>query len=553
MTPPASSRDASYRRGTIMGLTAAEAFMLICFILLLLLGLWRQSSEERLAKAQEAEAFHDAFSAEERIAALTYKPRLAELGDDLVKLGNLSRLVEEADGAQQVEDAIRLFQEVKGTPPEEVAERARLLDDATLKQLARAAVKLPDETKRKLVDLAELESFPEIVAAVHAAPEETLEVRAQREELAAYRKTDMTPDDVSRMRSKVSDLNRINDSALETGADIAAAIREQAGDVIRGMGGRILDNGNVTFPEGVLFDSGRADLKPEFDAVLSRFCRPWFEILQGFDGSLNNIQIEGHASSEWTRESSTSAAFANNLDLSQKRAANVFKTCLGYAGDDETAHWARSRLAAIGYSSSRPVLGGDGVEDKAASRRVVFAIDTKTAQEALSEAIDAGFGGASGTQEPGIPADPASPAEATRKPQIDALPGEAFYRERGYSPLTGRVSRVVDGDTLLVGETKVRLEGLHAPELSDPFGSNALNRMRSIAMDREASCWLSGASTYDRKVGVCFIEDRDIAGALIATGLGRDCPGFSKGRYAGLEADAPILVTGALPSYCQPR
>ncbi|MBZ4691372.1 MAG: hypothetical protein JG765_2623 [Cereibacter sp.] len=219
MTPPVLSRDASYRRGTVMGLTAAEAFMLICFILLLLLGLWRQSSEERLAKAQEAEAFHNAFSAEERIAALTYKPRLTELGEDLLKLGDLSRIVAEADGAQQVEDAIRLYQEVKGTPPEEVATRARLLNDATLKKLAEAAVKLPDDTKRKLVDLTALESFPEIVAAVHAAPEETLEARAQNEELAAYRKTDLTPDDISRMRSTVSDLNRINDSALETGAD----------------------------------------------------------------------------------------------------------------------------------------------------------------------------------------------------------------------------------------------------------------------------------------------------------------------------------------------
>ena len=560
------SRDSSYRRGTIMGLTAAEAFMLICFILLLLLGLWRQSSEERLEKAREAEVFHDAFTAEERIAALTYKPRLAELGTDLVNLTNLTRLVQEADGAKQVEDAIRLFRQVEGIPPDEVADRARLLDDATLKQLAEAALALPADTKRKLVDLSGLENFPQIVDAVHNGPEEVLEaptLRAEMEamrksleeaeqQLAAFRKTGLTPTQIARMSSTVSDLNRINNNALQTGADIAAAIRAQAGDVIREMGGEILANGNVIFPEGVLFDSGHADLKPEFDAVLNRFCGPWFTILQGFEASLNNIQIEGHASSEWTRESSSSAAFANNLDLSQRRAASVFKACLGYAGDEATEAWARGRLAAIGYSSSRPVLTTEGVEDRSASRRVVFAIDTKTSQEALSEAVDAGFENPPASDVPALETDPTNDPETIRDTQVDTLPEEANYREIGYRPLVGRVTRVIDGDTLVIGQTKVRLQGLHAPEMSDPLGSDAKAGMSRIGLGQDASCWLSGEVTFDRSVGVCFVANRDIAGLLVAEGLGRDCPGFSKGRYADVEAAASARITGPLPDYCQP-
>lgn len=542
-----------------MGLTAAEAFMLICFILLLLLGLWQQTSEERLEKAREAEDFYNGFTSEERIAAMTYQPRLAELGSDLAELEDLSLLTKEANGQKQLEDAIRLYRQVDGIPPDDVAERARLLDDATLKQLAEAAAVLPLDTKRKLVDMAALENFPEIVAAMHAAPEDVLEattlreetevqrkaLHAREEELAEYRATGLSPEQIDRMRSTVSDLNRISANALETRADIAAAIREQAGDVITEMGGKILANGNVTFPEGVLFDSGSADLKPEFDAVLSRFCGPWFRILQGFDASLNNIQIEGHASSEWAKESSPPAAFANNLDLSQQRAANVFKKCLGYAGDDATSQWARGRLVAIGYSSSRPVLNREGTEDKSASRRVVFAIDTKTSQDALSEPTDAGF-----PDTPVLPEDTSDFRAPVPDARLETLPDERSYRDLGYQPLSGRVLRVVDGDTIVVGTTKIRLEGLHAPEQWESIGSDAKTEMMRISLERDASCWLSGETTYDRSVGVCFVAEQDIAGLLIASGLGRDCPGYSERRYAAVEAAAPGRVTGPLPNYC---
>lgn len=53
--PPADPADATrqYRRGAVMGLTVAEAFMLLAFVLLMLMLLWRSEDAERLASAQE--------------------------------------------------------------------------------------------------------------------------------------------------------------------------------------------------------------------------------------------------------------------------------------------------------------------------------------------------------------------------------------------------------------------------------------------------------------------------------------------------------------------
>src|SRR3954452_4874082 len=48
--PAESTRQ--YRRGAVMGLTVAEAFMLLAFILLMLMMLWRSEDATRLAAAK---------------------------------------------------------------------------------------------------------------------------------------------------------------------------------------------------------------------------------------------------------------------------------------------------------------------------------------------------------------------------------------------------------------------------------------------------------------------------------------------------------------------
>lgn len=356
----------SYRRGAVMGLTAAETFMLISFMLLLLLTLWKQTEKER---TEEAVEFAASFTPSQREAALLFKEHIADIDYALGELGEYRELLAEAGSPEAALQAASIVKSLPHLDPDTIEERARLLDKELVEVLSKAAVEMPEKTLRRLTELAELEQFPNIV---EEASEDPAETRRLREENEA-------------MKAALAEVAAANDSASRTSAEIAAAIRERAGDLVAEFNGQILDNGNVIFPEGVLFDAGSSVIRTEFDHVLQQFCRPWFEILYDVAGSLSGVQIEGHASSEW-RSLPPEHAFANNLDLSQKRAGAVFKRCLEYGGDDAVGEWARARMAAVGYSSSRPVLS-DGEEDRERSRRVVFAIDTQSRDEIVSKAL----------------------------------------------------------------------------------------------------------------------------------------------------------------------
>ena len=124
--------------------------------------------------------------------------------------------------------------------------------------------------------------------------------------------------------------------------------------------------------------------------------------------------------------------------------------------------------------------------------------------------------------------------------------------------VTGEVTYVRDGDTIELGEMAIRLNGLAAPEWDEPGGTEAREAMMALVHGRTVRCELDGSRTYDRCAGVCFLDGLDVAEALVTAGLARDCPRYSGGRYAVLEAQAAadggtIRKDYRLPGYCRPR
>jgi micrococcal nuclease len=115
--------------------------------------------------------------------------------------------------------------------------------------------------------------------------------------------------------------------------------------------------------------------------------------------------------------------------------------------------------------------------------------------------------------------------------------------------LTGQVTHVRDGDTIEVGKIPIRLNGVSAPELKEPFGPKSKRFMRDLVLGKRVRCELNGKKTYDRLVGVCFLGGRDIGLAIIKAGLALDCPRFSGGRYARNETPAARTAI-KLPRYC---
>ncbi len=117
--------------------------------------------------------------------------------------------------------------------------------------------------------------------------------------------------------------------------------------------------------------------------------------------------------------------------------------------------------------------------------------------------------------------------------------------------LTGWVTHVRDGDTIEVNGVPIRLNGLHAPELSEPGGRAARTWMIQHTSGQQVVCSLTGERTHDRWVGICENRDGDLATQLITAGLGRDCPRYSRGRYAA--AEPASVKSMPLPAYCRRR
>lgn len=123
--------------------------------------------------------------------------------------------------------------------------------------------------------------------------------------------------------------------------------------------------------------------------------------------------------------------------------------------------------------------------------------------------------------------------------------------------LVGR-ARAIDGDTLVVGGIHVRLQGVAAPEIKhpgmpvpEPGGPEAAAFMAHLVDGQILICDLTGERTHRREVGICRLDGRDVGAELIAAGLARDCPRFSRGRYAELER--PEAEALPFPGYCVPR
>lgn len=68
----------------------------------------------------------------------------------------------------------------------------------------------------------------------------------------------------------------------------------------------------------VLFDSGKAEIKPEFARILDEFIPQYIGILSArYSGSIEELRIEGHTSSFWA-DLPRDAAYFRNMELSQR-------------------------------------------------------------------------------------------------------------------------------------------------------------------------------------------------------------------------------------------
>lgn len=103
------------------------------------------------------------------------------------------------------------------------------------------------------------------------------------------------------------------------------------------------------------------------------------------------------------------------------------------------------------------------------------------------------------------------------------------------APLRGR-AWVIDGDTIVIGGTKIRLAGIDAPELDHPFGKQAKFAMVALCKGQVVTAHFDGNSSHDRCVATCYLPDgRDLSAELVKIGLAIDWAKHSGGKYRPLE------------------
>jgi endonuclease YncB( thermonuclease family) len=108
----------------------------------------------------------------------------------------------------------------------------------------------------------------------------------------------------------------------------------------------------------------------------------------------------------------------------------------------------------------------------------------------------------------------------------------AFVTSAEPTTLTGTVTKARDDDTINVGKIPIRLNGVSAPEMNEPFGPQSKAFMTDLVLSKHVCCELNGEKTHDRFVGICYLNEQDIGATVIRAGLALDCPRFSGGRYA---------------------
>ena len=128
--------------------------------------------------------------------------------------------------------------------------------------------------------------------------------------------------------------------------------------------------------------------------------------------------------------------------------------------------------------------------------------------------------------------------------------------------LVGQAS-IIDGDTLEIHGTRIRLWGVDAPESSQlcrgadsnlyRCGANAANDLDTFIARRPVSCTLVSEDQYGRSVAICSVSGADLGEWLVRNGLALDWPQYSKGKYASAQREADRSGRGMWAgSYVEP-
>ncbi len=145
---------------------------------------------------------------------------------------------------------------------------------------------------------------------------------------------------------------------------------------------------------------------------------------------------------------------------------------------------------------------------------------------------------------------------------LSLMPGrETAAREVAVSSdLTGP-ARVIDGDTIVIDGRHIRLEGIDAPETPQTCGRRlfgwwscgtaAANALDKLVSGHNVTCESRGTDKYNRMLGICFVDGRDINAEMVREGFAWAFVKYSK-TYVQEEAQARAAKVGIWQGESEP-
>lgn len=115
-------------------------------------------------------------------------------------------------------------------------------------------------------------------------------------------------------------------------------------------------------------------------------------------------------------------------------------------------------------------------------------------------------------------------------------------------PELSGVAHVIDGDTIVINDTHIRLFGVDAPERSQTCesksgftyecGRDATATLKDIIRGQRVDCVPRDHDRYNRVVAVCYTESVELNAEMVRRGAAVDFRKYSGGRYRSDEEQA---------------
>lgn len=95
---------------------------------------------------------------------------------------------------------------------------------------------------------------------------------------------------------------------------------------------------------------------------------------------------------------------------------------------------------------------------------------------------------------------------------------------------------MVDGDTIVANNEKIRLWGINTPEKNNPYFLAAKLLLESLLSKGDLRCKFIEKDRYQRSVMHCLIDGLDVGSMMVQTGMAKDYSAYS-GDYYQREED----------------